>query len=133
MKRLLPIALLAALAFGCSQSDPLVGTWTGSLGGQNMELRFDANGKFTQTVSTGPMTMTGSGTWKREGENLSLSPTEFKVDGMQGQMKAQVEAAAKQQMGKPQTASYKIDGNKLELKSTASASPMGGALTLMRK
>ena len=72
-KNLLGILAMAlvfgALLIGCSKSNPLIGTWSGSTMGTESEITFGRDGSYTE--KTGGMSV--SGTYSVDGGKCSIT------------------------------------------------------------
>lgn len=84
-RRLLPylllLGLLAALA-GCAPKNTVVGTWDASGGPVPVTQTFKADGTFESSASMGPASLSVTGTYKVNGEQIEMTPGDANVTGI---------------------------------------------------
>lgn len=143
MKRLNVLgALLAALLIstlvGCGggASSKYVGSWDTNMNGQSAVTTFNGDGTFAMDMDI-PMLQGAKaavkGTYKEEGENLTVAFTDVEVSNLPEQFKgkeAEMQAGIKEQMAKDgsETAPVKWEGN-----DKFTINGKNGAVTFTRK
>ena len=116
LQRTLAAAFLipgVVLSVGCAKKT-IVGKWTGSteypmLGAVTATIEYKEGGVMTQTASTKMGQIDVTGTYKAEGENLTVTVTDIKAGG--NSVMAMLPAQAKQ--GLNTTATFKLEGDTL--------------------
>jgi hypothetical protein len=122
MRLTLPCAAAVALLIpsivltvGCAKKT-IVGKWTGSieypmLGNVTANIEYKEGGAMTQTATTPRGQVEVTGTYKAEGENLTLAVTDVKLGG--NSVMGLLPPAAKSNLNK--TVAFKLDGETLTL------------------
>lgn len=80
MAFLLMAATLVALV-GCNNRS-IVGTWNGSQAGVPAEMTFGSDGSLKVVATAGGLSITGDGTYKMEGDKLTMTMTSMNVPGL---------------------------------------------------
>jgi hypothetical protein len=138
MRFAIPFVVLGLALVACSKPG-LVGKWKGNAadGKTNDTTEFLPDGKFVSQVhlEQGAMKldMSASGTYTAEGEKISLTMTDIKID--ESKLPAEVKAFLPQikqgidgQKGKKMDGTFKIEGDKL----TITGSNMNGSYTRVK-
>lgn len=109
MKRLKVAALVGMTLMGCNKEPSLVGNWTGQIKGMPTDVEFTQDGKMVATTSVGAMKGTLRGTYKVDGEKMTLTANEFKTEGVPAAFQQEADRIFKQFIGKPQTGTIKFN------------------------
>ncbi len=109
---LLTIALLGA---GCKKASPLVGKWTGPVSanaaGGTATYEFKPEGGFSLATQQGPATITMTGDYKLDGENVTITMKDVQATGLPEQAKAFLPMIKKSATAKPLKAKLKVVSN----------------------
>ncbi len=133
MKKFLILVLITSIALlaGCKKTNPLIGTWDGSVNGAQMNMTFEEAGTFNERVTLpNPMGGAewhagGSGTYTTEGEKLTLKVTAVDVKELPAMAQSMAEKQLKDAAS--QEVTYKVDGDTLTMTTKA------GVVTFTRK
>jgi hypothetical protein len=87
-------------AIGCQSSPSVVGTWSTNVNGQPATVTFNADQTLVGSVPVQSITVNTVGTYKMEGDQLTITLKADSVDGsgVPESMKAAIISAANQQM-----------------------------------
>ena len=112
---LVSIALLGA---GCKKGDPIVGKWTGAMAGKALPPGVSATYEFKPdkamavVAQQGPITMTMTGVYALEGENLTITFKDVQTTGVPQEQAGLVDSLLapikKQLTAKPIQAKMKV-------------------------
>lgn len=107
---LLSMALLGA---GCKKGPTLVGKWNGTVSsptGQSATAtyEFKPEGGFTQVIPQGPATMTITGDYRIEKDDLTIDLKDVQTQGVPKQYEATVKNVFKAMIAKPLKAKVKF-------------------------
>lgn len=125
MRSALAILVLGLSLVACSKPG-LVGKWKGSApGGQGESVtEFKGDNTYVSTIHASQQGMsldiTASGTYKADGEKLSMTISDFKIDeskldAQTKQMMPLIKGALDQQKNKPMDGTFKLEGDKLTI------------------
>ena len=103
----LALVVLATTLVGCKAAPTLVGTWTTSVGGQNLEFNFKPDGSSEMTGSAGALKIKAIGTYKVDGEKFELTTNKVDIPGAP----ALVMAELKKKEGEKQTGTITFSSN----------------------
>lgn len=137
MRKFALLAVTAIILVACGKKDPLIGKWNATGGnlpkGVTTTFEFEDGNKL-KTAMTGAVMgveikIDGNGTYKVEGDKITMTMSEVKLDD--SKIPAAFKSAAKNQiengdMKKPRTGKLKIDGD------TATVTDKAEPLTLTR-
>lgn len=113
---LLLTVFVALLLAGCAPS--LVGKWEGNMLGENPmgmsangSMEFKKDGNFEQQITTPMGALTATGTYKAEGDKLSMKTNDVMAGGKS--IKAMLPPQLSKQLD--QNITYKIEGDKMTM------------------
>lgn len=132
---LIAIAVTALIA-GCAAKNKFAGTWEASQAQANITITFTDSGTFSQTTAAsggmlGDVKIDVSGTYKVDGDKLTFTPNEMKMNGLPEQFKGMAEKQFESQKGKPQTNPVTWNGN--DEFSLSTPNPTGGTASAVFK
>jgi hypothetical protein len=102
---LVAIALLGA---GCKKEPSLVGKWTGTMQNQQAEFEFKADNTMTISSKQGPASVVFNGDYKAEGEKVTMTLKDVKMQGVPPAMESMAKNALKPMLNKPETNTVKF-------------------------
>jgi hypothetical protein len=123
---IIPFALIPLASVGCGKKDPFIGKW--NVSGAKMPPGLTATMEFQEgnklkmgmngNIAGMEIKVDGTGTYKVEGEKITTTVSEMKLDDskLPAAFRAQAKAGLENsEMKKPQTSTFKIEGETITL------------------